>query len=553
MTQRVEAGRGTGPSGPVLGLTLALLLTVFALAPLTYPGFFQARSGFLPAFRAAGFEAAAEWDSNSPPILGLQAEGDLPYLLVQPFLALSGSGVTAIKWGYSLAILLGAAGAYAWACRWLGNRGGVLAAAVYTYLPWHLSAVYSRGAYAEAWLWAIWPYLLWSVDGLADRRRSGTLVRLTLGGALLAASFWTQAGLTSLFLLLLATYGLLTHIPRKAATRRPRGLAKPWLVGGLLVLGSILVLVIVQVTTGGLDPVPDSFSSQFLYPFQFVVDARGEGLSFQLGTVVLGLGIVALALGASRRHTAPSPPGGLRPPLGFLAGALLVILGLTLPLSAWLWQATGLDELITHPWQVLALAGLPLAFLAAASVQMAPRLADLPALTGLLALVILSSYPRLAPDFTSADPGPEPVAAFQLVSEGQVGTEVAAPQALLLDYAVRAPTELAPTLVLTLTWQAVALPQQAPAPADQDYTVFVHLLDAEGQKVAQRDSQPCDGACPTSHWQPGQICVDRHSLDLPAEAPPGPYRLAAGLYLAESGERAAVLGRDDGTVYLDVP
>jgi hypothetical protein len=47
--------------------------------------------------------------------------------------------------------------------------------------------------------------------------------------------------------------------------------------------------------------------------------------------------------------------------------------------------------------------------------------------------------------------------------------------------------------------------------------------------------------------------TDVHRLTVPDGAPPGPYRLAVGLYLLDGGERAAVAGREDGTVYLDVP
>ena len=64
---------------------------------------------------------------------------------------------------------------------------------------------------------------------------------------------------------------------------------------------------------------------------------------------------------------------------------------------------------------------------------------------------------------------------------------------------------------------------------------------------------PCDGACPTNTWQPGAIIADRHSLELETSASPGPYRLAIGLYLLDSGERAAIVGRDDETVVIDVP
>jgi hypothetical protein len=106
---------------------------------------------------------------------------------------------------------------------------------------------------------------------------------------------------------------------------------------------------------------------------------------------------------------------------------------------------------------------------------------------------------------------------------------------------------------LTLTWPAVE-------PLDGDYTVFLHVLAEEDRRVAQRDARPCDGECPTDTWQPGAIVLDRHQLELaptagadPSQIPAGPYRLAAGLYLLDTGERATVVGREDGTVYLNVP
>ena len=142
----------------------------------------------------------------------------------------------------------------------------------------------------------------------------------------------------------------------------------------------------------------------------------------------------------------------------------------------------------------------------------------------LLALVVLASYGSLDLTFTQVDPGPEPLAAFR-------GQDAPRPQVLLLDTEIEPPAEISPTLVLTVTWQAVE-------PVAVDYTTFVHLLDADGDRVTQRDSQPCSGECPTSTWQPGTIVVDRYELALGAESPPGPYTLDLGLYLLESGERA---------------
>jgi hypothetical protein len=94
-------------------------------------------------------------------------------------------------------------------------------------------------------------------------------------------------------------------------------------------------------------------------------------------------------------------------------------------------------------------------------------------------------------------------------------------------------TEAAPpggVLPLELVWQVSQV-------TDVDYTVFVHLLDEAGQQVAGHDSQPVGGSYPTSIWSPGEQVIDLHGLPLPAELPPGLYRLAIGMYHQPSGER----------------
>jgi hypothetical protein len=88
-------------------------------------------------------------------------------------------------------------------------------------------------------------------------------------------------------------------------------------------------------------------------------------------------------------------------------------------------------------------------------------------------------------------------------------------------------------LQVTLTWQAEATP-------DQNYTVFVQLLDEAGQVRAQHDGQPGDGMLITTTWAPGEYVRDRHRLVLPNDLPSGDYRLIVGMYLPDSGERLAV-------------
>lgn len=79
-------------------------------------------------------------------------------------------------------------------------------------------------------------------------------------------------------------------------------------------------------------------------------------------------------------------------------------------------------------------------------------------------------------------------------------------------------------VLVTLTWQCKE-------PLDQEYTVFVHLLDSQNQIGGrQHDGPPNAGADPTTSWAPGQWIIDRHSVPIPASTPPGAYRIEVGLY-----------------------
>jgi len=89
------------------------------------------------------------------------------------------------------------------------------------------------------------------------------------------------------------------------------------------------------------------------------------------------------------------------------------------------------------------------------------------------------------------------------------------------------------TLRPSLYWQARAT-------MDEDYTVFVHLLDEGGNLRAQQDCQPQGGDYPTSLWRRGEVIWDDHDIPLPPDLPVGIYRLAAGMYLLDSMERLPV-------------
>lgn len=82
------------------------------------------------------------------------------------------------------------------------------------------------------------------------------------------------------------------------------------------------------------------------------------------------------------------------------------------------------------------------------------------------------------------------------------------------------------TIHLTLNWRALR-------PMNDDYTVFIHVLDEAGRIVAQTDRPPRDGAKPTSEWMPGEYVVDEVALTSAAHA----HTLELGFYLPEDGQR----------------
>lgn len=97
-------------------------------------------------------------------------------------------------------------------------------------------------------------------------------------------------------------------------------------------------------------------------------------------------------------------------------------------------------------------------------------------------------------------------------------------------------------LGLNLYWQAEK-------DIGENWTVFVHLLNADGAVVAQRDTPPQDVSCllPTSNWRQGQLVFGPFNTPIPANAPPGTYKVELGLYSPDTGERLPVSGSGGGT------
>ncbi len=112
-------------------------------------------------------------------------------------------------------------------------------------------------------------------------------------------------------------------------------------------------------------------------------------------------------------------------------------------------------------------------------------------------------------------------------------------------------------VILNLYWQAIR--------PERNYTAFVHVVGADGEGLTQVDGQPFLGLYSmVTHWPRDRSVTDTRRLSLPADTPPGRYRLEVGLYDADDpgAEPLPVLdaeGNEMGRslildfLYVDVP
>jgi hypothetical protein len=86
------------------------------------------------------------------------------------------------------------------------------------------------------------------------------------------------------------------------------------------------------------------------------------------------------------------------------------------------------------------------------------------------------------------------------------------------------------TLTVVLLWETDAELQD-------NYSVFCHLLSANGDLVAQRDGPPIYGVRPTPSWRAGEVIEDSRDIFLSDTIPSGEYELSVGMYDLETMQR----------------
>jgi hypothetical protein len=91
---------------------------------------------------------------------------------------------------------------------------------------------------------------------------------------------------------------------------------------------------------------------------------------------------------------------------------------------------------------------------------------------------------------------------------------------------------------------------QARERVPENYTLFVHLVDEQGNKLAQADGEPLKGDWPTSAWEPRQTFIEPRQLNVPADLQSGRHFIQLGWYDAVTGVRLTAF-QPNGEVWPD--
>ena len=352
--------------------------------------------------------------------------------LVSGLLALLGAGIIGgIKVTVLLAFLAAAAGAYRLAERtWRSRPAALVAAAAYTFAPFHLVNLYVRGdALSELVAYACFPWLLVAVDRAISRPTVGSVVRLAVVTTALLLSHnisallflplgmayviwrcvWPAAALSRPRLTTGVPLGVpparavalgrwswsgpvlaarvLLALERRLWRLRPSRRTRGWLAvfgGGLLGLMLAAWFWLPALGQGGAVQLRENLTGYFDYHGHFralsqlvqwqpVFDyAPGEGCApCRMGLVQLALAAIATAVGLWRRRRVARDE---RRSWLFWIGAALATTFMITPQSANVWSAVPLVAFAQFPWRWLGVQALAMAMLSAGAWAMPARL-----------------------------------------------------------------------------------------------------------------------------------------------------------------------------------
>lgn len=94
----------------------------------------------------------------------------------------------------------------------------------------------------------------------------------------------------------------------------------------------------------------------------------------------------------------------------------------------------------------------------------------------------------------------------------------------------------------------IAFTLRALKPPDDDYILFVHVVDRQGNILVQHDDPPGGSSYPTSFWDANESVDGQFDLGIPNSATAGDYQVELGMYHSNGGARLPVQGNAEGNL-----
>lgn len=442
-------------------LWLAVALSSFAMAPFLLPGYFWgANDARHHVYFLFEFDRVVQdgiwWPRWSPdfafgygyPFFNIY--GFFSHFLAELLVHFGGVSYTgAVEAIFVFGIGASAAAMYAFIRSWQGRAAGLVAALVYTYIPYHLLNLYVRANLAESTAFVWLPLCLWGVRQSVVKRgyRWLVLTAVSYAGLMITSNL-----VIVLFTPLLGFYALVLVLVYSRPTTQPQGINKRrallfgWMraalwpaLGGMAGLGlsaNFWIPMLLERQYVRVDQWFDGrydFRGHFVYFFQLFSPHWGFGISetgpddpigFQLGVApfLLAVAGVLLIWNLVRRQRWEIACFGL---VGVVAAFF------TLTWGAFLWELPLVGAILQFaqfPWRWMSVTALCISVLSGLALHTrlvtTSRYMSIP-LLGVVIVVLLSSYPYLQVQISEPAEGPVSLAAlmrFQQSADEMTGS-----------------------------------------------------------------------------------------------------------------------------------
>jgi hypothetical protein len=437
---------------------LTLALSSFAVAPFALPGYFWgANDARHHVYFLFEFDRLVQdgiwWPRWSPDFaFGYGYPFFNIYGLFSHFLAelllhfLHFSYTGAIKTVFGLSVVGSAATMYVYVRSWLGRPSGVVAALVYVYIPYHLLNLYMRANLAESMAFIWLPLCLWTVRQAVVRPAYRWVVgaAISYAGLILTSNLILVLFTPLLGLYLVVLVFIYTTPDRRTALSfwqrswlwmRRAFVPGIGLVAGVCLSAVFLLPMVLEYKYVRVDQwfaVRYDFHGHFVYFFQLFSPQWGFGTSiagpndpigFQIGVIPVVFAVLGVMLVWNNA-------GRLRWEIVCLIAVALVATFVGLQWAAPLWDFPLIDSVLRSaqfPWRWFSITALCMSILAGFIAYRQAGLTDrlnLP-LLGLIALILLGSYPYLRVEIREPAEGPVSLAGlmrFQQSADEMTGS-----------------------------------------------------------------------------------------------------------------------------------